>query len=93
MHVRSPSKSKSTAARKLRPMRRRISCVLPRKPFVSLGVRVCVDLGSMPYSAVIQPPCFPESRIHFGIFSSMLALQSTRVLPMEKSTDPSGYST
>ena len=52
-----PSRARSTTARRLRPIRRWISCVrpdcLPRA--ASRSPRVWVARGSMPYSAVTQP--------------------------------------
>src|SRR5258707_339887 len=52
--VRSPSASRLVTARRLRPIRRWISCVrpdcLPRA--ASRSERVLVDRGSMPYSAL-----------------------------------------
>ena len=60
----------------------------PRPPVLRPD-RVCVDRGSMPYSAVTQPlPC--PSR-NDGTFSSTDAVQMTRVSPNAISTDPSAY--
>ncbi len=93
MMVRSPRAFMSTTARRLRPMRRWISCVrpptLPRSD--SRGVRVRVARGSIPYSAVTQPR--PELRIQLGTPVSMVALQRTRVLPLSMSTEPSAVAT
>src|SRR5579863_9433088 len=87
--VRSPSARRSATARSARPMRRWISCVrplcLPRA--ASRAVRVCVERGSMPYSAVIQP--WPLPRRNGGTESSTLAVHSTCVSPKATITDPS----
>ena len=81
----------STTPRRLRPIRRWISCVrplcLPRA--ASRSVRVLVERGSMPYSAVIQP--WPRPFRKPGTFSSTLAVQSTFVSPKATSTDPSAW--
>ena len=70
-------------------MRRWISCVrplcLPRE--ASRSVRVLVERGSMPYSAVTQPR--PESLRNGGTRSSTVALHSTWVSPNSTSTEPS----
>ena len=80
--VRSPSFFRSTTARRLRPIRRWISWVrpdcLPRA--ASRSLRVWVERGSMPYSAVTQPSPLPF--LCGGILSSTLAVHSTRVSPM-----------
>ena len=65
--VRSPSAVMSVTARRLRPMRRWISCVrpptLPRA--ASRSERVWVERGNMPYSAVTQPaPAVAQERRH-----------------------------
>ena len=87
--VRSPSFFRSTTARRLRPIRRWISWVrplcLPRA--ASRSLRVWVERGSMPYSAVTQPSPLPF--LCGGSLSSTLAVHSTRVSPMETSTEPS----
>ena len=87
--VRSPNACKSKAARSERPIRRWISCVrpdcLPRA--ASRSMRVCVERGSMPYSAVIQPWPLPFRKP--GTLSSMLAVQMTLVSPHSISTEPS----
>ena len=89
--VRSPSASRSVTARRLRPIRRWISCVrpdcLPRA--ASRSVRVLVERGSMPYSAVSQP--WPLPFRNGGTLSSTLAVQSTRVSPHSISTEPSAW--
>ena len=53
--VRSPSLPRSAMARSARPTRRWISCERPLGPRFSRVMRVLVERGSMPYSAVIQP--------------------------------------
>ena len=53
----------------------------------SRRVRVCVERGSMPYSAVIQP--LPLPLRNAGTPSSTLAVHSTRVSPSSTSTEPS----
>src|SRR5574340_1515410 len=87
--VRSPSFFRSTTARRLRPIRRWISWVrpdcLPRA--ASRSVRVWVERGSMPYSAVTQPSPLPF--LCGGSLSRTLAVHSTRVSPMETRTEPS----
>ncbi len=87
--VRSPIFSRSTTERSARPMSRWISCVrpdcLPRA--ASRSVRVPVERGSMPYSAVIQP-CVSPFKCG-GCWSSTLAVQITRVSPHSISTEPS----
>lgn len=87
--VRSPKAFRSNTARRLRPMRRWISCVrplcLPRA--ASRSLRLWVERGSMPYSAVTQPQ--PEPRWCGGTFSSTEAVHSTRVWPNSMSTAPS----
>src|SRR5690606_9740800 len=87
--VRSPRAERSTTERIARPIKRWISWVRPPTfPFVaSLGVRSCVDRGIIPYSAVTHP--WPVPRSHAGTFSSMVAVQITRVSPTEMSTEPS----
>src|SRR5690348_6626904 len=78
---RSPSATRLVTARRLRPIRRWISCVRPlcRPRAASRSVRVLVERGSMPYSAVTQP--LPLLRSHGGTRSSTVAAQSTWVLP------------
>jgi len=87
--VRSPSFFRSTTARSERPISRWISCVrplcLPRA--ASRSLRVWVERGSMPYSAVTQPSPLPF--LCGGILSSTLAVHSTRVSPITTSTEPS----
>ena len=91
MIVRSPSAFVSTTERRLRPIRRSISCVrpdcLPRT--ASRCVRVSVALGSREYSAAIQPS--PVPRRKKGTRSSIEAAQMTFVLPISMSTEPAGY--
>ena len=78
---RSPSFFRSTTARKLRPIRRWISCVRPDcLPLAASRLpRVWVARGSMPYSAVTQP--WPLPRRNGGTLSSTEAVTSTRVSP------------
>src|SRR5437588_577690 len=89
--VRSPSALRSATARSERPMSRWISWVrplcLPRA--ASRAVRVCVERGSMPYSAVIQPWDLP--RRNAGTVSSTLAVHSTWVSPHSIRTEPSAW--
>ena len=88
---RSPMACRLTTARSERPIRRWISCVrpdcLPRA--ASRSVRVWVERGSIPYSAVTQP--LPLLRIHGGTFSSTEAVQSTWVSPNFTRHDPSAW--
>ncbi len=64
-------------------MSRWISCVRPLGPvIVSRRERVCVEAGSIEYSAVSQPS--PEPRRHWLTPSSTEAAQSTRVSPSSK---------
>src|SRR5262249_58883103 len=78
-------------ARKLRPIKRDISCVRPpMRPLTdSRSERVLVDRGSIEYSQVTQPR--PEPLRHRGTPSVTLAVQSTRVAPNSMSTEPSGW--
>src|SRR5258708_3568804 len=80
-----------TTARSERPIRRVISWVrpdcLPRA--ASRSVRVWVERGSMPYSAVTQPRW--ELRIQGGTFSSTEAVQSTWVSPNFTRHEPSAW--
>ena len=87
---RSPSAEKSTAARRLRPIRRWISWDLPSiRPFrPSRSVRVWVLRGSIAYSAVTQPRPLPLRK--GGTRSSTVAAQSTLVCPVEIMQLPSG---
>src|SRR6266581_8771860 len=63
-----------------------------RRPFVtSRGFRVCVEYGSIEYSAVSQPPVTPCSFIQRGTASSIVTPQITRVCPIETSTEPLAY--
>ena len=56
---------------------------------IGRSLRVCVDLGSMPYSAVTQPS--PEPRLCGGTLSSTEAVHSTWVSPNAMSTEPSAW--
>src|SRR5258708_638744 len=90
---RSPSASRSTVARKERPMSGWISAV---RPFclpadASRRVRSSVARGSMPYSAVTQPRPWPLS--HGGSRSSSVAVTSTWVSPNFTMQEPSAYLT
>ena len=89
---RSPIATRSVAARNERPMSRWISCVRPvcLPLAASRSVLVCVERGSIPYSAVTHPR--PEPLTWLGTFSSAVALQSTRVRPKQQSTLPSACS-
>ena len=91
--VRSPSAAKSTTPRSERPIRRWISTVRPSgRPFVeSRCLRSPVEAGSIPYSAVTQPVPLPA--IQRGTLSCTVAVQMTRVRPIENSTDPAAVST
>jgi hypothetical protein len=82
--VRSPRCLRSTAARSERPMRRWIS--LPRPPGSRL-LRVCVERGSIAYSAVSQP--WPLPVRNPGTPDSTLAAHSTQVSPSLISAEPS----
>jgi len=72
-----------------RPISRWISIVRPPTlpSDASRRMRVFVDRGSMPYSAVTQP--LPVPRRNGGTRSSSEAVQITRVRPTSISTDPS----
>ena len=87
--VRSPSASRSVAARNARPMSLCISWDLPliRPASLSRGVLVLVARGSMEYSAVTQP--FPWPRRKAGTRSSREAAHSTLVAPISMSAEPS----
>ena len=78
-------------ARKLRPISRWISWVRPDclPAAASRRVRVVVERGSMPYSAVTQPS--PVLRRNGGTVSSTLAVQSTWVSPMRIRHEPSAW--
>src|SRR5438874_4275769 len=88
--VRGPSFSRSITARSERPIKRWISTLRPsRRPFAaSRGFRVCVEYGSIEYSAVSQPPVTPCSFIQRGTASSIVTPHITRVCPIETSTEP-----
>ena len=83
----------STTARSERPIRRWISTVRPsgRPRVTSRGLRLPVEAGSMPYSAVSQPP--PDASRHAGHAATSDAVQITRVPPIEISADPSALRT
>src|SRR3954463_1640394 len=86
-----PSAAVSTAARSDRPISRWISIVRPLcfPLAASRADRVCVDLGSIPYSAVTHPTPFP---IRWGgTFSSTEHVTSTLVLPNSTWADPSAW--
>ena len=87
--VRSPSCFMFSAERSARPMRRWISMVRPPclPAVASRFMRLPVERGSMPYSAVTQPWPLPLRK--FGTFSSTLTLHTTRVSPNSISTEPS----
>ena len=87
--VRSPSRLMSTTPRRLRPIRRWISCVRPpiEPRAASRWLRSVPARGSMLYSAVTQPRPLP--RIQPGTRSSMVAAQMTRVSPTRIRTEPS----
>ena len=91
--VRGPIASMSTTARSERPIRRWISTVRPsgRPRETSRGRRLPVDAGSIPYSAVSQPP--PDASRHAGAPATSDAVQITRVPPIEISADPSALRT
>ena len=55
----------------------------------SLSIRSFVERGNMPYSEVTQP--LPVPLKNRGTPFSILAVQITRVLPKEISTEPSAY--
>ena len=78
-------------ARSERPIRRWISCVrpdcLPRA--ASRAVRVLVERGSMPYSAVTQP--LPVLRRNGGTRSSTVAVHRTWVSPKRTRQEPSAW--
>ena len=80
---------KSTACLNDRPINLWISIVLPLcfPRADSLFILLCVDLGSIPYSAVIQPSLDP--RIHLGTPFSMVAVQMTCVSPNLTNAEPS----
>ncbi len=87
----SPSADRSNTERIARPISRWISCVrplcLPRA--ASRSERVCVERGSMPYSAVTQPSPLPF--LCGGTLGSTLAVHSTCVSPKHTSTEPSAW--
>src|SRR5256886_128557 len=88
--VRSPSLPRSATARSARPTSRWISCERPLGPRFSRFMRVLVERGSMPYSAVTQPSPWPLRK--GGTLSSTVAVQITLVAPNSTSTEPSGCS-
>ena len=87
--VRSPSLAISTTERSDRPTSRWISWERPLGPLRSRDMRVLVERGSIPYSAVTQP--FPGPFRKAGTFSSSEAVQSTLVSPNSTRTEPSGW--
>src|SRR5258708_22205680 len=88
---RSPKAFKSVTVRNERRIRRWIPWVgplcLPRA--ASRSVRVWVDRGNMPYSAVTQPD--PVLRRKGGTLSSTVAVHRTWVSPNRAMHDPSAY--
>src|SRR5207247_97288 len=86
--VRSPSLPRFTTARSARPTSRWISCERPLGPRFSRVLRVLVERGSIAYSAVTQPSCWPLR--NGGTLSSTEAVQITLVTPNSTSTEPSG---
>src|SRR5204863_9489478 len=78
-------------ARRLRPISRWISWVRPlcRPRAASRSVRVAVERGSMPYSAVTQP--LPLLRRNGGTRSSTEAVHSTCVSPNFARHEPAAY--
>jgi hypothetical protein len=71
----------------LRPMRRWISTLRPSTlPPRSRALRLPVDPGSMPYSAVSQP--LPRPTRNGGTVDSTVQVQSTVVRPILTSTLP-----
>src|SRR6266851_10081647 len=89
--VRSPRLARSVTARRERPIRRWISCVRPDcfPRAASRSVRVWVERGSMPYSAVTQPRWV--LRIQGGTLSSTEAVHSTWVSPNFTRHEPSAW--
>src|SRR5215210_8391932 len=89
---RSPVSTRSVTDRSERPIRRWISWVRPDglPLLTSRFERSDVDPGSIEYSAVSHPDPLP--RIHGGTRSSTDAVHSTRVLPIDTSTDPGANS-
>ena len=87
VNVRSPSRSIRATERNERPIKRWISAVRPDVALRSRDVRVCVDRGSIEYSAVIQPEPVPTAKR--GSRSSVVAAQSTVVPPIDISAEPS----
>ena len=81
---RGPSARMSIAARSERPINRWISW--PRPP-AARPERVCVERGSIAYSAVTHPLPFPSR--NGGTFSSTEAVQMTCVSPNATSAEPS----
>ena len=86
----SPIPSSRASDRSDRPIRRWISCVRPpmRPVTDSRAERVLVELGSIEYSAVIQP--LPLLRRKGGTRSSKLMAHSTRVCPSSIRGSPPG---
>ena len=84
--VRSPSRVRSQAARRERPISRWISTPRPSFLTPSRALRWGVEPGSMAYSAVSQP--FPLPRRKLGTPSCTEAVQITFVRPQQISTEP-----
>ncbi len=86
--VRGPSNCRLVTARRLRPMSRWISWVRPptRPRADSRGMRVGLEPGNIPYSAVTHPCAV--SRRNGGTCSSTVAVQMTRVSPSSMRTEP-----
>ena len=87
----SPNNKRSTQVLSDLPISLCISKVLP--PCFplddSLFIRLLVDLGNIPYSAVTQPR--PVFLIKCGTFSSIVAVQIISVLPHLILQDPSAF--
>src|SRR5687768_10779114 len=90
--VRSPRRERSVTLRSDRPINRWISWVRPpgRPRLTSREDRSVVEAGSIEYSPVTHPPPVPLSQR--GASSETLAATSTRVLPIENSTEPAAHS-
>src|SRR6056297_314700 len=79
--------SRSTTARRLRPISRSISLDRPEGPLRSRRARRSVEPGSIAYSAVTQPPSPRKG----GEPSSTDAAQSTWVPPKRARAEPAGW--
>ena len=86
---RSPSATRSTPARNERPIKRWISTVRPPcfPAVASRRIRLVVERGSIPYSAVTHPR--PEPFTNGGTRSSSVAVQRTCVSPTLIMQEPS----